>query len=84
MGEHRRPRVLDGRRRAMVLVRTAEHAAPQAQRAQRADGALWRAACLAVPVQREQPVRRRRLHLHRVVLRAPRACRSTGPARPTS
>jgi hypothetical protein len=68
----------------MVLVRTAEHAAPQAQRAQRTDGALWRIACLAVPVQREQPVRRRRLHLHRVVLRAPRACRSIGPARPTS
>jgi hypothetical protein len=69
-GEARFARVLDGRRRAMVLVRTAEHAAPQAQRAQRADGALWRAACLAVPVQREQPVRRRRLHLHRVVLSA--------------
>jgi len=55
----------------MVLVRAAEHAAPQAQRAQRADGALRRPARLAVPVQGQQPLRRRWLHLHPVVLSAP-------------
>uniref|UniRef100_J3LGB0 Uncharacterized protein n=1 Tax=Oryza brachyantha TaxID=4533 RepID=J3LGB0_ORYBR len=64
----------DGSGRAMVMVGAADHAAPQAQPAQRADGALRRrAARLAAPLERQQPLRRRRLHLDGIVLRPPSA-----------
>lgn len=63
----------DGSGGAMVMVPAADHAAPQSQPAQRANGALRRrrAARLAAPLERQQPLRRHRLHLDGVVLRPP-------------